>query len=208
MFSLFINPPKCLRRLGTFFALSQQTVTSDLEEGFAQVQRQIPYHTSLVHQISTDPRTKQKHRKQNTKSNEVVWCVSNLILLMGALLSTQSTVSFFEKQNDTGVPFSVVIVFIVVLQDSLGVQGTGLEISFGRSVGTLVWNSSGPPILGAYKNIGSVLKMYLLCFLPSEYHHSKQVGNVICAGISFILRSGSKGRVDREKVIPWNSCLG
>jgi len=53
-------------------------------------------------------------------------------------LSTQSTVSFFEKQNDTGVHFGVVIVFIVVLQDSLGVQGTGLEISFGRSVGTLV----------------------------------------------------------------------
>lgn len=42
---------------------------------------------------------------------------------MGALLSTQSTVSFFEKQNDTGVPFSVVIVFIVVLQDSLGGPG-------------------------------------------------------------------------------------
>ena len=57
---------------------------------------------------------------------------------MGALLSTQSTVSFFEKQNDTGVHFGGVIVFIVVLQDSLGVQGTGLEISFGRSVGTLV----------------------------------------------------------------------
>lgn len=58
------------------------------------------------------------------------------------------------------------------------------------------------PILGAYKSIGGVLKMYLLCFLPSEYHHSKQVGNVICAGISFILRSGSKGRVDGKRFIP------
>lgn len=58
------------------------------------------------------------------------------------------------------------------------------------------------PKLGAYKSIGGDLKMYLLCFLPSGYHHSKQVGNVICAGISFILRSGSKGRVDGKKVIP------
>lgn len=57
---------------------------------------------------------------------------------MWALLPTQSTVSFFEKQNDPGVPFSVVIVFIVVLQDSSGVQDSGLEISFVRSVGTQV----------------------------------------------------------------------
>ena len=58
------------------------------------------------------------------------------------------------------------------------------------------------PKLGAYKSIGGVLKMYLLCFLPSGYHHSKQVGNVICAGISFILKSGSKGRMEGKKVIP------
>ena len=78
MFSLFINPPKCLR-LGTFFALSQQTIMSNLEEGFAQVQREIPYHSSLVHQISNYPRTKQKHRKQNTKSKWscLIWLKSH-----------------------------------------------------------------------------------------------------------------------------------
>lgn len=167
---------------------------------FTQVQRQIPYHTSSSTKLALILEQSKNTESQTQSKWSCLICLKSHSPYVGSFAYTIHCFLFW-KQNDLCVPFSVVIVFIVVLQDSSGVQDSGLEIS--------LWDLSDPgmklsglPILGAYKSIGGVLKMYLLCFLPSEYHHSKQVGNVICAGISFILRSGSKGRVGCEKVYP------
>lgn len=140
MFSLFINPPKCLRRLGTFFALSQQTITSDLEEGFVQVQRQIPYHTSLVHQISTDPRTKQKHRKQNTKWMKLS-DVFQISFSLWGLFCLHNPLFPFLKSKMTLVYILVLLLFLLSFS----------RILWGSKA--LVWRSPLGDLLGPWCEI-------------------------------------------------------
>jgi len=127
------------------------------------------------------------------KGNKV--SLISLVLLMLALWSAESTLSLFENRM-------TLVCLVVFCCCCLGffcwVLGSSLVISFGRSLRTLLWNSSGPE-LTSFKGIwGSqrcICSDFALWNITTQ--NSVHLGKVVGTGISFILR------VDGKKVIPW-----